>query len=113
MTKVHRRRAAGQKYKVEWNFKAKYIKKSGGNIISEAPNLIRPLVSQEQWDEFVAQSLEGQFQELSHKKKELHEKDLSPYKKGRIGYARIEQQMIEREGSGASSVSRHRLFIEG
>ncbi|XP_028785797.1 uncharacterized protein LOC114741714 [Neltuma alba] len=73
------------------------------------PSLIRDLVKPEDWAAFVTSRRDRQFQELSSQNKERVKKNEYPYRKGRLGYAGLEQEVTQQEGSDVT-VSRQMLW---
>ncbi|XP_028798627.1 uncharacterized protein LOC114754058 [Neltuma alba] len=87
----------------------KYLKDPSTADESQVPSLIRDLVKPEDWAAFVTSRRDRQFQELSSQNKERVKKNEYPYRKGRLGYAGLEQEVTQQEGSDVT-VSRQMLW---
>lgn len=75
-----------------------YLKDEEGNFVEEAPG--RPekyaiFIDDEDWVEFVKQRDE-EFRKRSAKNTASASKPAYPYKKGRLGYARLEEKIVSK-----------------
>ncbi|KAI5445665.1 hypothetical protein KIW84_013767 [Lathyrus oleraceus] len=68
------------------------------------------IISAEEWDNFVAKRRNEKFHEVSDKNQKRASKPAYPYKKGRTGYARLQQRILAEEKSDATSLPEHVLW---
>ncbi|KAI5418143.1 hypothetical protein KIW84_042683 [Lathyrus oleraceus] len=68
------------------------------------------IISAEEWDNFVAKRRNKKFHEVSDKNRKRASKPAYPYKKGRTGYARLQQRILAEEKSDATSLPEHVLW---
>ncbi|KAI5411227.1 hypothetical protein KIW84_056381 [Lathyrus oleraceus] len=68
------------------------------------------IISAEEWDNFVAKRRNEKFHEVSDKNRKRASKPAYPYKKGRTGYARLQQRILAEEKSDATSLPEHVLW---
>ncbi|KAI5439838.1 hypothetical protein KIW84_025268 [Lathyrus oleraceus] len=68
------------------------------------------IISAEEWDNFVAKRRNEKFNEVSDKNRKRASKPAYPYKKGRTGYARLQQRILAEEKSDATSLPEHVLW---
>ncbi|XP_058725492.1 uncharacterized protein LOC131596766 [Vicia villosa] len=91
-----------------------YLKDKDGNFLEEAPG--RPLkykifIDEEDWVKFVNQRDEA-FRKRSVTNSARASKPAYPYKKGRMGYARLEDKILEESKSEETSLPVHVLWRE-
>ncbi|XP_058782358.1 uncharacterized protein LOC131656753 [Vicia villosa] len=91
-----------------------YLKDKEGNFLEEAPR--RPkkyelFIKEEDWVEFVNQRDEA-FRKRSATNRARASKPAYPYKKGRLGYARLEEKILEETKSEETSLPVHVLWKE-
>ncbi|KAK2426437.1 hypothetical protein QL285_025107 [Trifolium repens] len=75
-----------------------YLRDSDGNIIRQRPSKYSHVIEQEHWDLFVAKRETEEFQKISKENRERALNPQHPYKKGRLGYARLVDYMIKETG---------------
>ncbi|CAJ2652050.1 unnamed protein product [Trifolium pratense] len=71
-----------------------YLRDGDGNVIRQRPSKYSHVIEQEHWDIFVAKRETEEFQKISKENRERALNPQHPYKKGRLGYARLEDDMI-------------------
>ncbi|XP_058779952.1 uncharacterized protein LOC131653704 isoform X2 [Vicia villosa] len=91
-----------------------YLKDKDGNFLEEAPG--RPkkyeiFIDEKDWAEFVKQRDED-FRRRSATNSARASKPAYPYKKGRLGYARLEDKILEETKSEETSLPEHVLWRE-
>ncbi|KAI5436710.1 hypothetical protein KIW84_023000 [Lathyrus oleraceus] len=89
----------------------KFLKDEEGKFIkAEWPMKYAEIISTEEWDNFVAKRRNEKFHEVSDKNRKRASKPAYPYKKGRTGYARLQQRILAEEKSDATSLPEHVLW---
>ncbi|XP_058733074.1 uncharacterized protein LOC131604663 [Vicia villosa] len=73
----------------------KYLKDKDGNVNKKPPEKYS-YITQEQWDKFVAHCTSDDFQKLSSENRKRALNPLYPYRKSRLGYARLEEEMKQK-----------------
>ncbi|KAI5397713.1 hypothetical protein KIW84_063508 [Lathyrus oleraceus] len=68
------------------------------------------IISADEWNNFVAKRRNEKFHEVSDKNRKRASKPAYPYKKGRTGYARLQQRIVTEEKSDATSLPEHVLW---
>ncbi|KAI5427049.1 hypothetical protein KIW84_032469 [Lathyrus oleraceus] len=68
------------------------------------------IISADEWDNFVAKRRNEKFHEVSDINRKRASKPAYPYKKGRTGYARLQQRILAEEKSDATSLPEHVLW---
>ncbi|XP_050913365.1 uncharacterized protein LOC127128161 isoform X2 [Lathyrus oleraceus] len=68
------------------------------------------IISADEWDNFVAKRRNEKFHEVSDINRKRASKPAYPYKKGRTGYARLQQRILAEEKSDATSLPDHVLW---
>jgi len=77
----------------------KYLKDEEGNFVEEDPE--RPMkyesfITPEEWVAFVGQRRDDNFKKVNTKNRERASKPPYPYKKGRLGYARLQEKIVSK-----------------
>ena len=77
----------------------KYLKDEEGNFVEEEPE--RPkkyetFITPEEWVAFVGQRRDENFKKVSVVNRERASKPVYPYKKGRLGYARLQEKIVSK-----------------
>ncbi|XP_024639753.2 uncharacterized protein [Medicago truncatula] len=72
-----------------------FLKDSNGDFNKQRPAKYSYCIKQEHWDNFVAQRKSTHFQKLSIQNRERALNPQHPYRKSRLGCARLEEDMIE------------------
>ncbi|KAI5398000.1 hypothetical protein KIW84_063708 [Lathyrus oleraceus] len=89
----------------------KFLKDEEGKFVeAERPMKYAEIISAEEWDNFVAKRRNEKFHEVSEKNRKRASKPAYPYKKGRTGYARLQQRILAEEKSDATSLAEHVLW---
>ncbi|KAI5390044.1 hypothetical protein KIW84_075393 [Lathyrus oleraceus] len=88
----------------------KNIDEEGKFVEAERPMKYAEIISAEEWDNFVAKRRNEKFHEVSDKNRKRASKPAYPYKKGRMGYARLQQRILAEEKSDATSLPEHVLW---
>ncbi|XP_054776612.1 uncharacterized protein LOC129285091 [Prosopis cineraria] len=92
---------------------AKYLRDANGKIIEHPPARYAHLIKQEDWDAFIGRRKDKSFKKLSEENRQRALDPLYPYRRGRVAYADLEQQLIAQQGSQIVTLSRHILWKEG
>lgn len=71
-----------------------FLRKPNGETITTRPSSFADLITQEQWDEFVAIRQSDAFRAKSEKNKNCAASNPYPYLRGRDGYKDLEQDMV-------------------
>ncbi|KAI5434699.1 hypothetical protein KIW84_021502 [Lathyrus oleraceus] len=89
----------------------KFLKDEEGKFVeAERPMKYAEIISADEWDNFVAKRRNEKFHEVSDKNWKRASKPAYPYKKGRTGYARLQQRILTEEKSDATSLPEHVLW---
>ncbi|KAI5436302.1 hypothetical protein KIW84_022683 [Lathyrus oleraceus] len=89
----------------------KFLKDEEGKFVeAERPMKYAEIISAEEWGNFVAKLRNEKFHEVSDKNRKRASKPAYPYKKGRTGYARLQQRILAEEKSDATSLPEHVLW---
>jgi hypothetical protein len=77
----------------------KFLKDDEGNFVEEDPE--RPkkyesFITPEEWVAFVGQRRDENFKKVSVVNRERASKPAYPYKKGRLGYARLQEKIVSK-----------------
>ncbi|XP_050914308.1 uncharacterized protein LOC127129021 isoform X1 [Lathyrus oleraceus] len=73
----------------------KFLKDEEGKFVeAERPMKYAEIISADEWDNFVAKRRNEKFHEVSDKNRKRASKPAYPYKKGRTGYARLQQRIL-------------------
>ncbi|KAI5385742.1 hypothetical protein KIW84_072370 [Lathyrus oleraceus] len=89
----------------------KFLKDEEGKFVeAERPMKYAEIISAEEWDNFVAKRRNEKFHKVSDKNRKRASKPAYPYKKGRTGYARLQQRILAEEKSDATSLPEHVLW---
>ncbi|XP_050874336.1 uncharacterized protein LOC127076670 [Lathyrus oleraceus] len=89
----------------------KFLKDEEGKFVEgERSMKYAEIISADEWDNFVAKRRNEKFHEVSDKNRKRASKPAYPYKKGRTGYARLQQRILAEEKSDATSLSEHVLW---
>ena len=88
---------AGKRHRGWRNFLTnKFLKDDEGNFVEEEPE--RPkkyesFITPEEWVAFVGQRRDENFKKVSAVNRDRASKPAYPYKKGRLGYARLQEKL--------------------
>ncbi|KAI5408754.1 hypothetical protein KIW84_054551, partial [Lathyrus oleraceus] len=89
----------------------KFLKDEEGKFVEgEWPMKYAEIISADEWDNFVAKRRNEKFHEVSDINRKRASKPAYPYKKGRTGYARLQQRILTEEKSDATSLPEHVLW---
>ncbi|KAI5444702.1 hypothetical protein KIW84_013106 [Lathyrus oleraceus] len=92
---------------------SKFLKDADGNFVdAELPKKYESLISAEEWEAFKSKRQDPVFQRISAKNRERASSPAYPYRKGRVGYGRLEQSMLQKEESSETSLPAHVLWKE-
>ena len=77
----------------------KFLKDDEGNFVEEDPE--RPkkyesFITPEEWVAFVGQRKDDNFKKVSAVNRDRASKPAYPYKKGRLGYARLQEKIVSK-----------------
>ena len=77
----------------------KFLKDNEGNFVEEEPE--RPkkyesFITPEEWVAFVGQRKDDNFKKVSAVNRDRASKPAYPYKKGRLGYARLQEKIVSK-----------------
>ena len=91
---------AGKRHRGWRNFLTnKFLKDDEGNFVEEDPE--RPkkyesFITPEEWVAFVGQRKDDNFKKVSAVNRDRASKPAYPYKKGRLGYARLQEKIVSK-----------------
>ena len=91
---------AGKRHRGWRNFLTnKFLKDDEGNFVEEEPE--RPkkyesFITPEEWVAFVGQRKDDNFKKVSAVNRDRASKPAYPYKKGRLGYARLQEKIVSK-----------------
>ncbi|KAI5386334.1 hypothetical protein KIW84_072751 [Lathyrus oleraceus] len=92
---------------------SKFLKDADGNFVdAELPKKYESLISAEEWEAFKSKRQDPVFQRISATNQERASSPAYPYRKGRVGYGRLEQSMLQKEESSETSLPAHVLWKE-
>ncbi|KAI5443068.1 hypothetical protein KIW84_011918 [Lathyrus oleraceus] len=92
---------------------SKFLKDADGNFVdAELPKKYESLISAEEWEAFKSKRQDPVFQRISATNRERASSPAYPYRKGRVGYGRLEQSMLQKEESSETSLPAHVLWKE-
>ncbi|KAI5408272.1 hypothetical protein KIW84_054191 [Lathyrus oleraceus] len=92
---------------------SKFLKDADGNFVdAELPRKYESLISAEEWEAFKSKRQDPTFQRISATNRERASSPAYPYRKGRVGYGRLEQSMLQKEESSETSLPAHVLWKE-
>ncbi|CAI8617292.1 unnamed protein product [Vicia faba] len=77
-----------------------YLKDSKGGFVKHRPAKYSFCIKQDDWDKFVAQHMTAKFQKVSDENRERALNPQHPYRKSRLGCARLEADMVEESEVG-------------
>lgn len=76
----------------------KHLRDDDGNFIDvDRPALHESVISPEEWETFVAKQNTAEFQKLSEKNRKRASNPQYPYRRGRMGYARLTKKNTTRD----------------
>ncbi|XP_073221509.1 uncharacterized protein [Cicer arietinum] len=83
-----------------------YLKDREGNTNAEPPKIYQHYISKDEWSAFVSKRSDPAFVNISTANRERASNPKHPYKKSRMGYARLEQQIkFDLSISGIEAIS--------
>ncbi|CAI8586011.1 unnamed protein product [Vicia faba] len=82
-----------------------YLKDSKGGFVKHRPAKYSFCIKQDDWDKFVAQHMTAKFQKVSDENRERALNPQHPYRKSRLGCARLEVDMVEESEVGEINCS--------
>ncbi|XP_073224863.1 uncharacterized protein [Cicer arietinum] len=88
-----------------------YLKDREGNTNAEPPKIYQHYISKDEWSAFVSKRSDPAFVNISTANRERASNPKHPYKKSRMGYARLEQQ-IRKDTQADQPLGRHILWKE-
>ncbi|KAI5391920.1 hypothetical protein KIW84_076644 [Lathyrus oleraceus] len=92
---------------------SKFLKDADGNFVdAELPKKYESLISAEEWEAFKSKRQDPVFQRIIATNRERASSPAYPYRKGRVGYGRLEQSMLQKEESSETSLPAHVLWKE-
>ncbi|KAI5419297.1 hypothetical protein KIW84_043460 [Lathyrus oleraceus] len=92
---------------------SKFLKDADGNFVdAELPKKYESLISAEEWEAFKSKRQDPVLQRISATNRERASSPAYPYRKGRVGYGRLEQSMLQKEESSETSLPAHVLWKE-
>ncbi|KAI5431121.1 hypothetical protein KIW84_035330 [Lathyrus oleraceus] len=92
---------------------SKFLKDADGNFVdAELPKKYESLISAEEWEAFKSKRQDPVFQRISATNWERASSPTYPYRKGRVGYGRLEQSMLQKEESSETSLPAQVLWKE-
>ena len=77
----------------------KFLKDDEGNFVEEdpeRPNKYESFITPEEWVAFVGQRRDENFKKVSVVNRDRASKPAYPYKKGRLGYARLQEKIVSK-----------------
>ena len=77
----------------------KFLKDDEGNFVEEdpeRPNKYESFITPEEWVAFVGQRRDENFKKVSAVNRDRASKPAYPYKKGRLGYARLQEKIVSK-----------------
>ncbi|CAI8598250.1 unnamed protein product [Vicia faba] len=77
-----------------------YLKDSKGGFVKHRPAKYSFCIKQDDWDKFVTQHMTAKFQKVSDENRERALNPQHPYRKSRLGCARLEADMVEESEVG-------------
>ena len=73
----------------------KFLRDAEGNFVdAEFPSKYASLIKEKEWDTFKAKRKTPEFQSVSETNRERASSPAYPYRKGRVGYGRLEQSIV-------------------
>ena len=91
---------AGKRHRGWRNFLTnKFLKDDEGNFVEEdpeRPNKYESFITPEEWVAFVGQRKDDNFKKVSAVNRDRASKPAYPYKKGRLGYARLQEKIVSK-----------------
>ena len=72
-----------------------FLYDSNGDVIQTRPEEFASVITQEQWDQFVAVRTSHEFKEISDKNSECATKNEYPYMRGRDTFAIIQDELVD------------------
>ena len=91
---------AGKRHRGWRNFLTnKFLKDDEGNFVEEdpeRPNKYESFITPEEWVAFVGQRRDENFKKVSAVNRDRASKPAYPYKKGRLGYARLQEKIVSK-----------------
>ena len=91
---------AGKRHRGWRNFLTnKFLKDDEGNFVEEdleRPNKYESFITPEEWVAFVGQRRDENFKKVSDVNRDRALKPAYPYKKGRLGYARLQEKIVSK-----------------
>ncbi|KAJ1404632.1 putative transposase, Ptta/En/Spm, plant [Sesbania bispinosa] len=88
----------------------KLVHDDEGNINEHPPPKYASIISMDEWTEFVSMRTCEEFQRLSEENRARASNYAHKYRKSRLGYAQLEQNMLRKIGPNATYVPRHELW---
>ncbi|XP_073225718.1 uncharacterized protein [Cicer arietinum] len=88
-----------------------YLKDREGNTNAEPPKIYQHYISKDEWSAFVSKRSDPAFVNISTANRERASNPKHPYKKSRMGYARLEQK-IRKDTQADQPLGRHILWKE-
>ncbi|KAJ1380301.1 Ulp1 protease family, C-terminal catalytic domain [Sesbania bispinosa] len=89
----------------------KLVHDEEGNINDQPPPKYAFIISLDEWTEFVSVRTSEEFQRLSEENRARASSYTHKYRKSRLGYAQLEQNMLWEMGTDATYVPRHELWM--
>ncbi|KAI5441465.1 hypothetical protein KIW84_010802 [Lathyrus oleraceus] len=116
MKSIIRARDKGEKFEVHWSAEDQLIEPNGSMLASYIGSLVRQHIpiTCDNWRspelKVGKEKIWPEIQEVSDKNRKRASKPAYPYKKGRTGYARLQQRILAEEKSDATSLPEHVLW---
>ncbi|KAJ1401638.1 Ulp1 protease family, C-terminal catalytic domain [Sesbania bispinosa] len=88
----------------------KLVHDEEGNINDQPPPKYASIISLDEWTEFVSVRTSEEFQRLSEENRARASGYTHKYRKSRLGYAQLEQNMLREIDTDATNVPRHELW---
>ncbi|KAJ1403305.1 Ulp1 protease family, C-terminal catalytic domain [Sesbania bispinosa] len=88
----------------------KLVHDEEGNINDQPPPKYASIISLDEWTEFVSVRTSEEFQRLSEENRARASGYTHKYRKSRLGYAQLEQNMLREMDTDATNVPRHELW---
>ncbi|XP_073220942.1 uncharacterized protein [Cicer arietinum] len=88
-----------------------YLKDREGNMNAEAPKIYKHYISNEEWSAFVTKRSDHAFVNISKANRERAKNPTHPYKKSHMGYARLQQKLLQ-DTQSDQPLGRHILWKE-
>ncbi|KAI5436676.1 hypothetical protein KIW84_022982 [Lathyrus oleraceus] len=90
-----------------------FLRDTEGTFVdAELPSKYASLISPKEWETFKSKRKTQEFKSVSETNRQRASSPAYPYRKGRVGYGRLEQSILTKENSSETSLPAHVLWKE-